>query len=117
MRRSLAAIAALSGLMLWVPGTAHAAKKQGTSVTGVVNLNEATPEQLKMLPGMKQAGVQEIVTHRQRHPFTRIEEVVQLKGFSKKQFDKLRPHLTVSGSTTLKVEKARNKGRKKTEKH
>ena len=111
------AIAALCPLLLLVPGTAEAAKKQATSVTGVVNLNEATPEQLKMLPGMKQAGVEEIVAHRQKHPFTRIEEIVQLKGFSKKQFDKLRPHLTVSGATTLKVEKTRNKGRKKTQKH
>ena len=117
MSRALSAIAALSALLLWVPATAQAAKKHSTSVTGVVNLNEATPEQLKMLPGMKQAGVEEIVAHRQKHPFTRIEEVVQLKGFSKKQFDKLRPHLTVSGATTLQVEKARNKGRKKTQKH
>ena len=116
MSRSLAAIAALIPLVLLAPGTAQAAKKPATSVTGVVNLNEATPEQLKMLPGMKQAGVQEIVAHRQKHPFTRIEEVVQLKGFSKKQFDKLRPHLTVSGATTLKVEKTRSKGRKKPQK-
>jgi competence protein ComEA len=117
MIRSLAAIAALTLVPLVMPGTAQAAKKQATSVTGVVNLNEASPEQLKMLPGIKQAAVDEIVAHRQKHPFTRIEEIVQLKGFSKKQFDKLRPHLSVSGATTLKVEKARNKGRKKAQKH
>jgi competence protein ComEA len=108
---------ALGGLglsLLLLPRTAQAAKKPTTAVSGVVNLNHATPEQLKMLPGMKEAGVNEIVAHRQKKPFARIEELVQLKGFSKKQFDKWRPHLTVSGETTLKVDKPHHpKARKK----
>jgi competence protein ComEA len=108
---------ALGGLgltLLLLPRAAQAAKKPATSVSGVVNLNHATPEQLKMLPGMKEAGVNEIVAHRQKKPFARIEELVQLKGFSKKQFEKWRPHLAVTGETTLKVDKAHHpKARKK----
>ena len=51
-------------------------------VTGVVNLNTATPEQLKMLPGVKDKAVAEIVAHRAKHPFSRPEELVKVKGFS-----------------------------------
>jgi len=108
------ALGGLSLSLLLLPRAAQAAKKPTTSVSGVVNLNHATPEQLKMLPGMKEAGVNEIVAHRQKKPFARIEELVQLKGFSKKQFEKWRPHLAVSGETTLKVDKAHHtKARKK----
>ena len=104
--------------LVLLPRGAQAAKKPSTDVSGVVNLNQASAEQLKMLPGMKEAQVKEIIAHRQKKPFARVEELVQLKGFSKKQFEKWRPHLTVSGETTLKADKAhRTRARKKTQNH
>ena len=104
--------------LLLSPIAAEASRKSPSTVSGVVNLNQATQEQLKMLPGMKESSALAIIAHREKHPFSRIEELAQIKGFSKKGFEKLKPHLSVNGPTTLKVEKAPHsvKGRKKSRK-
>jgi competence protein ComEA len=91
----------LSGLLL--PGVAGAAKPR-TQYTGVVNLNEATAAQLDLLPGVGAKAAQHILTWREKRAFRRIEELVRVKGFGKKRFLKLKPHLTLQGPTTLKVE-------------
>jgi competence protein ComEA len=104
--------------LLLSPIGAEASRKSPSTVSGVVNLNQATQEQLKMLSGMKESSALAIIAHREKHPFSRIEELAQIKGFSKKGFEKLKPHLSVNGPTTLKVEKAPHsvKGRKKSRK-
>jgi competence protein ComEA len=100
MRASLYTVALALALLVAVP--AWAAKK----VSGVANLNNATPAQLVLLPGVGEKAAARIVEHRKKTPFTRVEELVKVKGFGKKKFDKLKPHLAVSGATTLKAEKA-----------
>jgi len=70
--------------------------------TGVVNLNTATVEQLDALPGISPRVAQDIVTHRRSHPFSRPEEVVRVKGFGRNRFERLRPHLAVTGPTTFR---------------
>jgi competence protein ComEA len=95
-------------------------------VTGVVNLNTGTPEQLKMLPGVKDKAVAEIVAHRAKHPFTRPEELVKVKGFSKRRYERVKPHIAVHGDSTIRmaekmaekvVRKALRKGQKKPRKN
>ena len=105
-------------LLLSPIGAEASGKASSSMVSGVVNLNQATAEQLKMLPGMKESSVLAIVAHREKKPFSRVEELAQIKGFSKKGFEKLKPHLSVNGPTTLKVEKAAHsaKGHKKSRK-
>lgn len=98
--------AAVLGLVLLGPGNAGAAStKTRTQYTGVVNLNEATVAQLDLLPGVGAKAAQRIVTWREKRAFKRIEELVRVKGFGKKQFLKLKPYLTLQGPTTLKAEK------------
>ena len=80
-------------------------------VSGVVNLNTATASQLDELPGVGEAAVKRILEHRQKAPFKRIEELVKVKGFGKKKFEKLKPHLAVTGPTTITVEGSGAKGR------
>ncbi|QRK13488.1 helix-hairpin-helix domain-containing protein [Archangium violaceum] len=100
-------VAAVLGLVLLGPGSAGAANtKTRTRYTGVVNLNEATVAQLDLLPGVGEKAAQRIVTWREKRPFKRIEELVRVKGFGRKQFLKLKPYLTLQGPTTLKAEKA-----------
>lgn len=101
-----AVVAAVLGWVLLGPGSAEAAgAKVRTRYTGVVNLNEATAAQLDVLPGVGAKAAQRIVAARQKRPFKRIEELVRVKGFGKKQFLKLKPHLTLEGPTTLTAEK------------
>lgn len=104
-RAMLTAWAMVLGLLLG-PGLAEAGRKPRTQYTGVVNLNEATEAELDRLPGVGLKAVQRILEQRKKKPFQRIEELVKVKGFGKKKFQKLKPHLTVTGPSTLKTEKA-----------
>ena len=81
-------------------------KKREMKVSGVVNLNQATPSQLDQLPGVGEKAAKKIIAYREKTPFRRTEELVKVKGFGKKKFEKLKPHLSVSGPTTLAVQKA-----------
>src|SRR5919198_2261240 len=100
-------VASAMALALLVAAPAWAKK----TVTGVVNLNTATASQLDELPGVGEAAAKRILEHRQKSPFKRIEELVKVKGFGKKKFEKLKAHLAVTGPTTIKVEASGAKGR------
>ncbi|MCP3100586.1 helix-hairpin-helix domain-containing protein [Myxococcus sp. K15C18031901] len=94
---------ALALLSLTTPGLADAARLR-TQYSGVVNLNDATAAQLDLLPGVGEKAAQRIIEQRTRRRFQRVEELVRVKGFGKKRFLKLKPHLSLDGPTTLKVE-------------
>jgi competence protein ComEA len=99
-------MAVVLGLVLLGPGASEAAQaKLRTQYSGLVNLNEATVAQLDLLPGVGPKAAQRIHSWRQKRAFKRIEELVRVKGFGKKQFLKLKPYLTLEGPTTLKVER------------
>lgn len=93
------------GLMLLGPGVAEAGKSR-TQYTGVVNLNDASTEELDRLPGVGRKAAERIVDRRKEKPFQRIEELVRVKGFGKKKFEKLKPYLTLTGPTTLQAERS-----------
>jgi competence protein ComEA len=94
------------GLGLLSAGVAEARGKARTQYTGVVNLNEATEEELDRLPGVGMKAVQRILEQRAKRRFQRPEELVKVKGFGKKKFLKLKPFLTVTGPSTLTEQKA-----------
>jgi competence protein ComEA len=72
------------------------AQKTGPSTTEKVNLNTATIEQLDALPGIGPAMAKLIVEHRTKAgKFTRIEEIMTIKGIGEKKFQKLKDRLTV----------------------
>jgi competence protein ComEA len=86
---------------------AHAGGKAKTHrvVSGTLNLNSATLSQLDQLPGVGEKAAARIIEYRRKTPFTRPEEIVKVKGFGKKKYEKLKGHLAVSGPTTLSVRK------------
>ena len=94
-----AAVWAVSPGAAWAKGHSH--RKAAPRVAGVANLNGASAAQLDLLPGVSPKTAQGIVAYRQQHAFTRTEEVVRVKGFGKKRFEKVKGFLTVSGPTTL----------------
>lgn len=54
-----------------------------------LNLNTASKKELQSLKGVGAKKAEAIIRYRQRHgPFTRIEEVMAVKGIGKKIFDK-----------------------------
>jgi competence protein ComEA len=99
------------GIVLAVALTAASPAWAKKVVTGVVNLNTATAAQLDELPGVGDSAVKRILEHRQKTPFKRVEEIVKVKGFGKKKFEKLKQHLTVAGPSTLKSEGSAGSGK------
>lgn len=69
--------------------------------SGVVNINEASAEQLERLPGIGPSRAQAIVTFRKTHPFKRPEDLQRIKGLGKKTWNRLRPLIALSGPTTI----------------
>ncbi|HEX7614931.1 MAG TPA: helix-hairpin-helix domain-containing protein [Thermoanaerobaculia bacterium] len=75
-----------------------------------VNINQAAPAEIARLPRVGEKLADRIVAHRTQHgPFSRIEDVMQVKGVGEKFFTTLKPYLSVSGPTTL-AEKVSSKG-------
>ena len=108
MRKSQS-IAILSLVIISICGAAFA-DTQAVAPAGVVNINTADAAQLSNLPRVGLKVAQRIVEYRTAHgPFARTSDLMQVKGFGQKSFDRISAYLTVEGKTTLtsKVAKPR----------
>ena len=82
------------GLVL-SPATALAQKAKAAS-TEKVNINTATSEQLQTLPGIGPALAKTIIEHRTKNgKFSKIEELLNVKGVGEKKFQKIKDRLIV----------------------
>lgn len=71
-----------------------------------VNINTATAEELKALPGIGPAKAQAIVDYRQSNGgFKSVEDLKKVKGIGEGIFNKLKAEATVSGSQPAKAAK------------
>jgi competence ComEA-like helix-hairpin-helix protein len=78
-------------------------KKSAKDLTGKLNLNTATEEQLMMLPTVGPAKAERIVTWRKKNGgFKRTADLRRVKGFGYKTFKRLEPFLDIKGDSTLK---------------
>jgi competence protein ComEA len=89
------------------PGAATTGKAKRPTGTGVLNLNTATLDQLDALPGVSPKLAAAVVAERSARPFARPEEVMRVRGMSKRRFERLRPHLAVTGPSTFVPPRAR----------
>jgi competence protein ComEA len=82
-------------------GGKRAARKE---LTGKLNLNTATEEQLMLLPTVGPSKAERIVTWRKKNGgFKRAADLRRVKGFGYKTFKRLEPFLEITGETTLAV--------------
>ncbi len=63
-----------------------------------IDLNRAPVTELMRLPGLGVKRAQAIVSHRQRHPFRRPEDVMAVKGLGKAWFHKVKGNLVVGSA-------------------
>jgi comEA protein len=72
--------------------------KKEDKLAGVqINLNTASKEQLKTLPGVGDSTAEKIIAYRENHGgFNKIEDLMKIKGIGKKKFGKLKPYITVN---------------------
>ncbi len=74
--------------------TAGPGKKQPPAKP--LDLNAATTEQLQQLPGIGPTTARRIVHFREKSgPFRRVEDLLAVRGITRKRLEKLRPYITV----------------------
>ena len=67
----------------------------------VVNINQATGDQLQFLPGIGPSKSRAIMRYRSKRKFKSTYQIVRVKGIGRKTYRKLRPFLTITGPTTV----------------
>src|SRR5690606_41250399 len=71
-------------------------------LSGKVILSPAAAQRLDMLPGIGMASAERIIARRERRPFRRPEELVRVKGFGVRRYQRVRPYVSVEGPSTLR---------------
>jgi competence protein ComEA len=64
-------------------------------VAGPLDLNTATAEQLDTLPGVGEVTAGRIVAYRTAHPFTSVDELLEVPGIGQRRFEQLKDLVTV----------------------
>jgi competence protein ComEA len=85
---------------MFMLGLVPLARAQKATLEGVVNINTASPDELRVLPGVGPARIRNILAYRHKHPFRTVEELARIKGIGRKMVRRLRMHLAVTGPTT-----------------
>jgi len=81
-------------LVLVFCGVAPAQKKSAPAKP--LDLNSAGVEQLELVPGIGPKTAAAIVNFRQKSgPFRRVDDLLAIKGISKRKLEELRPYVTV----------------------
>ncbi|MCE5275889.1 MAG: helix-hairpin-helix domain-containing protein [Syntrophaceae bacterium] len=94
--KGLKIIIAVALMVLAVGLVANATHK------GVINVNTATVEQLKLLPSLNDTIAKNIVAYRKSNgPFKSMDDLVKVKGVTRTLLDDIRPFLALEGKTTF----------------
>ena len=73
---------------------AAAAAEKKPPPSAPINVNTATIAELKALPGLGDVMAKDIVSYRRKNgPFRRVEELLIIKGISKKRLESWKPYL------------------------
>ncbi|MEJ2581094.1 MAG: helix-hairpin-helix domain-containing protein [Acidobacteriota bacterium] len=101
----------LSCLVVAIALSAVAGAADGQQPNGVVNINNASAEELQLLPRVGPALAGRIIEFREANgPFRSVDEIIAVKGIGERSFENLKPYIVTSGATTLsaKVKLARS---------
>ena len=83
----------------------HAAKDKasGPLLTGKLNINTASAEQIEMLPGLGASKAKAIIDYRSSNGnFKKIEDLENIKGIKEKKVAQFKDYVVFEGETTLK---------------
>ena len=93
-------VAAFLLCCLWLM-EARGQKKQ--PLARPLDLNTATVEELQKLPGIGPTTAKAIVRFREKSgPFRRVEDLLAIRGISKRRLETLRPSVTVGPTASSK---------------
>lgn len=99
----LALVGVVLGGGLASPALAETSEPSASEVSkdGVVNINTASVEQLRLLPRIGEEKAKRIIAHREKTPFRTVHELARVRGIGLRSLRALKPWLAVSGPTTL----------------
>lgn len=98
---AFALVALLAGASTAVAAD-EAAAPAAAPAKKVVNINQASTDELARLPRVGPSLAGKIVAHRsQNGPFKRTEDLMEVKGIGEKMYAVLKPYVTTAGPTTL----------------
>ena len=75
--------------------TDEKADNESKNIVFPININTANEKELDALPGVGPAIARRIVEYRSSQPFTKIEDIMLVKGIGEKKFAKLKELITV----------------------
>ena len=75
--------------------TDEKADNESKNIVFLININTANEKELDALPGIGPTIARRIVEHRNSKPFTKIEDIMLVKGIGQKKFAKLKELITV----------------------
>ena len=102
MRKSLPIFITALVLIASIGAPAFAAETPASAPKGVININTADVAQLSLLPRVGAKAVQRIVDYRTQHGrFEKSTDIMQVKGFGDKSYERLSSYITVEGQSTL----------------
>lgn len=94
----LTSYAAESGMGGHDPGSAGTGSEQSE---GVVNINTASIDQFKLLPGINEVLADSIVAYRDANgPFKSIDDLLNVKGMTRSELNIVKQYLVLQGETT-----------------
>ena len=99
MQRATSRLTALAAALALALAAAPALAESA----GTVNVNTASVGELERLPGIGPSVAQRIVEHREKNgAFKSVEDLMLVRGIGEKSFERIKPYVATSGSTTLK---------------
>ena len=97
------ALVAMTAIAL-IAGPSLAAGDSG-ALTGTVNVNTATADELQLLPGIGESRACAVIAMRkERGGFKSLTELTDVKGIGEAGLAKLRPFARIQGKTTARRE-------------
>jgi len=81
----------------------HAQEQEAPALEGMVNINAAGAEELRLLPGVDKKTAEAIVSYRVKNGnFKTADDLGKVNGIGPKRLGKIMQYLALEGETTLK---------------
>ena len=98
MKKQLMSLFVVSALLVMA---SQGWTKAASSLDGVINVNNASAEELELLPGVGEVKAQAIIDARSAKPFQSLEDLLAVKGIGEKLMAQWDPYLAFEGATSL----------------